>query len=61
MSQLDINSTPLFRTSLRAWQAHFKARQAAAGNTPAAPQPSRQLRLVLRKRRPRSQAGGETS
>lgn len=58
MSQL--SSPPLFRKSLREWQAGYKARQTALailtdGET-SAPAPTREKRLVSRKRRAAKQS-----
>lgn len=47
-------TTPLFRTSLRDWQAAFKAKQAEAAPTPAkleATAPPRVKRLAARKKK----------
>ena len=55
-------STALFRTSLRSWQASYKARQAetepAPAEQPAAAPPTRVKRLAPHKRRAQRQAMG---
>jgi hypothetical protein len=51
MLQNTLNVTPLFQTSLRTWQATYKARQGLAEGNPA-PEPHSQ-RLARPKRRPR--------
>jgi hypothetical protein len=56
MTQQPTLTAPLFRTSLRSWQASWKASQAAAGaastDAPRAVNLSRQDRAGRRKRRP---------
>ncbi|MFO0844652.1 MAG: hypothetical protein U0797_20025 [Gemmataceae bacterium] len=62
MMQPQPQTTSLFRTSLRDWQARFKARQAAQDVPDAAPeQPTREKRLVARKRRKMKQSAGEAT
>ena len=52
MSQSRSLTTPLFRTSLRDWQAQFKAKQAEATPAPADPAaPPRVKRLAARKKK----------
>jgi hypothetical protein len=55
-------STSLFRTSLRSWQASYKAQQAntnsASAEEPAATPPTRVKRLAPHKRRAQRQAAG---
>jgi hypothetical protein len=56
-------STPLFRTSLRSWQASYKASQAQAEAAPAEGQPAavtptRVKRLAPHRRRAQRQAAG---
>ena len=53
MSQSRSLTTPLFRSSLRDWQAQFKAKQAEAAPAPADPTapPPRVKRLAARKKK----------
>ena len=52
MSQSRSVTTPLFRTSLRDWQAQFKAKQADAAPVPHDPTaPPRVKRLAARKKK----------
>ena len=52
MSQSQPQTTPLFRTSLRDWQADFKAKQAEAPPAPLDPAaPPRVKRLAARKKK----------
>ena len=56
MSQSRSQTTPLFRTSLRDWQATFKAKQAETAAPAAAPAdatapPPRVKRLAARKKK----------
>ncbi len=59
MSQTTLNTTPLFRTSLRSWQASYQANRAQTeGNSEASAQPTatagtRPNRFGRRKRRPK--------
>ena len=58
MTQQPTLTAPLFRTSLRSWQASWKASQAAAAAATDAPRAvnlSRQDRVGRRKRRPRAE------
>jgi hypothetical protein len=61
MSQLSAPASNLFRKSLREWQAGYKAKQTAlavlTGDEAPAPAPTREKRLVSRKRRARKPAG----
>jgi hypothetical protein len=61
MSQPRTLTIPLFRTSLRSWQAAFKARKAEAGvpldEAPRVVNQSRQKRAGRRKRPTRPVAG----
>jgi hypothetical protein len=59
MMQSQPQTTSLFRTSLRDWQARFKARQEGQ----AAPEqpPAREKKLVARKRRKMRQSSGEAT
>jgi len=73
MSQSQPQTTPVFRTSLRDWQARFKARQAARSSAesadevgqadrPATPSgPTRVKKLVAYKRRKMMQAAARHS
>lgn len=65
MNRPNVNTTPLFRTSLRDWQASWKARQAETGNDNDADRvivvnQSRSDRFTTRKRR-RGEQEGDTS
>jgi hypothetical protein len=52
MSQPRSLTSPLFRTSLRDWQAEFKAKQAEAAPAPVDPTaPPRVKRLAARKKK----------
>jgi hypothetical protein len=58
MSQATLQTTPLFRTSLRSWQASYKASQTEGGPGEGAPSATAQAsargsRFGLRKRRAR--------
>jgi hypothetical protein len=55
MSSISLNTTPLFQTSLRDWQASWKARQGSAGHRPGGGHPDRLGRLC---RRPKRHAAG---
>jgi hypothetical protein len=55
MSQPVINTTPLFQTSLRSWQAAWRAERGQADGRPAAGPPALH-RLGRLKRRPRRPA-----
>ena len=58
MSEISLSTAPLFRTSLRSWQANYKARhgQAAAGEQSAEPRLQRLSRPKRRVRRPVAKA-----
>jgi hypothetical protein len=55
MSSISLNTTPLFQTSLRDWQANWKARQGSSGHRPGGGHPDRLGRLC---RRPKRHAAG---
>lgn len=57
MTQSRSKTTPLFQTSLRDWQASWKARQAATqeGETPAVAAPARDKKFIAYKRRKQKQ------
>ncbi len=65
MSQSRTQTTPLFRTSLRDWQASFKAKQAESAAPAAAPAdttaPPRVKRLAARKKKKMRDAALGTS
>lgn len=54
MTETELNTTPLFQTSLRSWQAAWRAEKGQSADRPAAPTPAlhRLGRLKRRVRRP---------
>jgi hypothetical protein len=54
MSETELNTTPLFQTSLRSWQAAWRAEKGQSGDRPAVLTPAlhRLGRLKRRVRRP---------